>query len=315
MDRSVLLTLLKEFAASTDGVHAEVGIGGVRPNDETFLQLTSLANRDEYAIVSVDTTGWFQLDVSGGFYHAQADDLASDETVREYLEQYFQAALAYLAGHWSTRTSRLFRLPFVVVDGAVDLFGQPLALGLRVRDSWRMLSRRPPRATFSDEHSMFAPVTDEDRANFPIPLLPTVGFCRAGEYQGLYLFSNLLNLFPVAERMWDIVIAGGRPGDDELFFRETASKSQLFATSTSSGLRRTCRMLPAASCSTGSGLMYPFSIPLVGKAMATNLTLPQASPRTARGLVSSSLHKHAREGCGDSRLRMLRAGRCCRYIE
>ncbi|MBH0099690.1 hypothetical protein I6E68_11140 [Salinibacterium sp. NSLL150] len=221
MDRSVLLTLLKELAASTDGVHAEVGIGGVHPNDETFLQLTSLANRDEYAIVSVGTGGWFQLDVSGGFYHAQADDLASDETVREYVEQYFQAALAYLAGDWSTRTSRLFRLPIVVVDGAVDLFGQPLALGLRVRDSWRMLSRRPPRASFSDEHSMIAPVTDEDRANFPIPLLPTVGICRAGEYQGLYLFSNLLNLFPVAERMWDIVIAGGGPGgDDELFFAE-----------------------------------------------------------------------------------------------
>jgi len=216
MDRSALLTLLKELAASTGGVHAEVGIGGVHPHDETFLQLTSLSNRDEYAIVSVGMGGWFQLEIPGMLAHVVADDLATNEDAREYLEKYVSAALAYFSGHWSARTSRLFRLPSVVIDtrdGSI-----PLPLSLSVDESWRRVFRRRTAPAADSATSSFVPVSDDDRMRFPIPLLPTVGFSRAGKYRGQYVFSNLVKLFPCAERMWEIGIAGGGPGgEDEVF--------------------------------------------------------------------------------------------------
>ncbi|MEL0627416.1 hypothetical protein V6245_10715 [Salinibacterium amurskyense] len=221
MDRTFLLTFLKALAASTDGVLAEVGIGGVHPHDETFLQLTSLSNRDEYAIVSVGMGGWFQLEIPGMLAHVVADDLATNDDAREYLEKYVSAALAYFSGHWSARTSRLFRLPSVVIDTGDGSI--PLPLSLSVDESWRRVFRRRAVPAADSGTSTFIPVSDRDRVDFSIPLLPTVGVCRAGEYRGQYVFSNLVKLFPRAERMWEISIAGGGPdGEDEVFVAQDA---------------------------------------------------------------------------------------------
>lgn len=55
--------------------------------------------------VSTPGVGWFELEVTGGFRTGQADDLASNETVQEYLNYSLRAARAYLDGPWSAASS------------------------------------------------------------------------------------------------------------------------------------------------------------------------------------------------------------------
>ena len=108
--------VLAELAASTSAAQVEVGTSGRPPHDYAYLKLTSASNPDDYAIVSTPGVGWFELEVTGGFRTGRADDLATDEEVREYVEYYLRAAIAYLGGHRSTGKSRFFRIPFVTVQ-------------------------------------------------------------------------------------------------------------------------------------------------------------------------------------------------------
>ena len=130
--------LLSELASTAVGMNSDVGIDGVPPHHHAFLKLTSPSAPDDYAIISLGGAGWFQLEIPGPYYHLQADDLASDEDTMEYLEEYLQAATAYLDGRWSLGKSRFFRLPFVTIH----LEDRPLKLGLSVGDTFRRLFRR-----------------------------------------------------------------------------------------------------------------------------------------------------------------------------
>lgn len=108
--------LLAELAKTIAGANAEVGTKGVPPYDFAYLKLTSIKEPDDFAIVSTRGDGWFEFEVSGGFYTGSTSDMTSDEHVREYLEEYLAAALAYIAGNRKVGKSRLFRIPFVSVE-------------------------------------------------------------------------------------------------------------------------------------------------------------------------------------------------------
>jgi hypothetical protein len=116
--------LLGELAASISGRQVEIGTRGRPPHNYAYLKLTLPRDAAVYAVVSTPGMRWFELEIAGGFYTGRADDLASDESVREYVEQYLRAAISYLEGHWSTGKSGLFRSPFIAVqtdDGELRL--------------------------------------------------------------------------------------------------------------------------------------------------------------------------------------------------
>lgn len=123
--------LLTELAASTSGVTIEVGTRGQRPHDYAYLKLTTPSDPEDFAVVSTRGDGWFELGVAGGFLTGTTSDLTPDEDVRENLERYLSAAIAYLGGRRSIGRSRLLKIPFVIVQ--TD--DEALKLSLSVRDT------------------------------------------------------------------------------------------------------------------------------------------------------------------------------------
>lgn len=135
--------LLGELAASADALHVEVGTSGRPPRSYAYLKINSSSDVEDYAIISTPGVNWFELEVAGGFHTGRADDLATDEDVREYIENYFRAAIAYLGGDRSTGRSFLFRIPFVRIqtdDGT-------LKLHLSVRGDFKHVFGRASRAS------------------------------------------------------------------------------------------------------------------------------------------------------------------------
>lgn len=117
-------SLMVELAAPISGAHVEVGTTNRRRFNDAYLKLTSLVDPKAYAIVSTPGIGTYELEIAGGFHTGNADDQASDEFVREYIERYVRAATAYLDGRWSIRKSRLLRTPILTVrtdDGPLNL--------------------------------------------------------------------------------------------------------------------------------------------------------------------------------------------------
>lgn len=127
--------LLRELAASTSGAHVEVGTSGRPPHNYAYLKLTSRSNPEDYAVVSTPGDGWFELEVAGGFSIGTTSDLTPDGDVLEFLEPYLSAAMAYLGGRWSAGRSRLFRVPFVVVQTDQG----PLKLRLTVQETLKQV--------------------------------------------------------------------------------------------------------------------------------------------------------------------------------
>jgi hypothetical protein len=116
--------LFVELAGSTNEVHVEVGTTGRPRHEYAYLKLTSPSDPDSYAIVSTPGINWYELEVAGDFHTGNADDLALDEDVREYVERYLRAALAYLDGRWSTSRSRFLHIQRMTVqteDGPLNL--------------------------------------------------------------------------------------------------------------------------------------------------------------------------------------------------
>lgn len=121
--------LLSERGAAAEGLLAEVGTAGRAPHDYAYLKLTTPSDTERYAIVSTPGNRWFELEVTGGYNTGRTDDLASDETVREYVEQFLRAAIAYLNGRSSIRKSGIFRVPILTIE--TD--GRPINLAPRAR--------------------------------------------------------------------------------------------------------------------------------------------------------------------------------------
>jgi hypothetical protein len=117
-------TVLRELAAPVKGAHLDVGIRGRAPRDSAYLKLTSNADPEEYAVVWTPGDRWFALEVAGRFSHNRFDEGLDDQEVREVLQRYVRAAVAYISGHRSTGRSRWLRRPFVTVhteDGTLKL--------------------------------------------------------------------------------------------------------------------------------------------------------------------------------------------------
>ena len=95
------------------------------------LTLTSFSDAATYAIVTTTGGGTYELEVSGGFYTGNADDQSLDyNSVRGYVEFYVLAGMAYLAGKWTIRKSRVFRVPILTIqDKSVTLNLAPLGHG------------------------------------------------------------------------------------------------------------------------------------------------------------------------------------------
>ena len=135
--------LLAELAREFEHVDTAVGVGGRRPNTVAYVRVSARNDPDTFAIVSTPGVGTFELEVSGGFYTGMADDQASDDDVREYVQKYLDAAVAYVDGRWSESKSRLFRVPVVTVyapDGALNLASQ----GWPSTNSARTRRTQPP---------------------------------------------------------------------------------------------------------------------------------------------------------------------------
>jgi hypothetical protein len=115
VDVATATAFLEKLADSTRGIGVEVGEKGNAPHHFAYLKLTSSSELGSYALISTPGERWFELEVTGGFYTGTADDLATDEEVHEYLEDYFTTAAAYLAGNWSAAKSKLFRRSLVVI--------------------------------------------------------------------------------------------------------------------------------------------------------------------------------------------------------
>ena len=117
--------LLAELAPAISGVRSDVRIRTVRGRHrEAALTLRLLTDAAQYAIVSTPGVGTFGLEVSGRFCIGNADDLATDDDVREYLQRYFRAATAFLEGRWSVQPSRFLRGAILTVhsdDGPLNL--------------------------------------------------------------------------------------------------------------------------------------------------------------------------------------------------
>ncbi|MBH0024751.1 hypothetical protein [Salinibacterium sp. SWN248] len=129
--------LLRELAPSASEVHSEVGMAGVMPHNYTFLKLVSTSDSGDYAVISTPGDGWFELGVAGGFVTGQTSDLTPDDDVREILEYYVRAALAYLDGRWSNEKSRAFKIPFVKLHADDDC----LKLHLSIVDTFKQVFR------------------------------------------------------------------------------------------------------------------------------------------------------------------------------
>ena len=109
-------SLMGELADGISGARAEVGLTERRHHNDAFLKLTSLSDPELYAIISTNGSGTYGLEVTGGFCTGNTDDLSLDyKEVREYVESYVRAAIAYLDGHWSIRKSRVFKVPSLTI--------------------------------------------------------------------------------------------------------------------------------------------------------------------------------------------------------
>jgi hypothetical protein len=108
--------LLGELATSVNGAHVEVGTQGRPPRSHAYLKLTSVSDPESFAIVSTSGVAWYELEVAGGYCTGITDDLATDEDVREYLEEFLRAATEYLDGRWTAGKSLFLRRPFVKVQ-------------------------------------------------------------------------------------------------------------------------------------------------------------------------------------------------------
>jgi hypothetical protein len=107
---------MHEIAALRSEARIEVGVDGNAPHDFAYITLYSDSDPEQFAVVSSPGSRWFEIKVNGGFYTGRADDMADDAEVREYIEEYVEAATAYLAGRWSRRKSWLFHLPIIVIE-------------------------------------------------------------------------------------------------------------------------------------------------------------------------------------------------------
>ncbi|GAA1927877.1 hypothetical protein GCM10009775_19930 [Microbacterium aoyamense] len=90
---------------------------------------------ERWAAVSTPGTGWFTLQLDGGFMYDIVDEDASSEEIREILQHLIAIGQAYLEGKSELTTSRFLKAPTRIVQ----LGDQRIRIHLSLDKLWRRI--------------------------------------------------------------------------------------------------------------------------------------------------------------------------------
>jgi hypothetical protein len=111
--------LMRELAEPLKTVSTAVDVVTAGRLRRCVMTLSSPSDPGVWARVSTHGGGDYEIEVNGGFTAGCFDDLSlGRDDVREYLESYIRAAVVYLGGAYSIRTSRVFKVRTLTIgDG------------------------------------------------------------------------------------------------------------------------------------------------------------------------------------------------------
>ncbi len=122
MDTTEARSLLTTLSSQGTGYRSEVGTR----DTIAYLKFWRDSDPDDFAVVTTPGANWYELAVRGGFAATHFDEDASDAEIAEILERYVTTAIAYLKGERTFVTSRVLKVPSVIVTND----GVPIALRL-----------------------------------------------------------------------------------------------------------------------------------------------------------------------------------------